>query len=79
MTDKPLSHAEAVTKSRQNTGAKGVNVSMKPEERALLQRLADTHGGVKGAIMAGLRCLEAGAPDPTPEQALEVLSRVIRK
>lgn len=55
---KHLTHAEAVAKSREKSGAKGVNISMLPEERALLDALADRHGGIKGAVMAGLRALE---------------------
>lgn len=55
---KPLTHAAAVAKSREKSGAKGVNISMLPEERALLDALADRYGGIKPAVMAGLRALE---------------------
>lgn len=48
------------------------------EQRALLERLAKAHGGKKGAVLAGLQALARGAPEPTPDQALAVLERLVR-
>ena len=72
--NKPLTHAEAVTRSREKSGAKGVNISMLPEERALLDALADRHGGIKGAVMAGLRALD-GQGEPSTDELLAMLRR----
>lgn len=48
------------------------------DQRVLLEKLAKTHGGKKGAVLAGLAALEQGAPDPTPEQALRVFEGMVR-
>ena len=48
------------------------------EQRALLERLGKDHGGKKEAVLAGLRALEQGAPEPTPRQALDVLEKLVR-
>jgi hypothetical protein len=67
-------HSEAVTESRKRTKARAVNVSMKPDESALLDRMADEHGGIKAAIVAGLRALER-RNEPTNDELLEMMRR----
>lgn len=52
---------------------------MTPEENALWERLAKAHGGKKAAVLAGLRGLDRGAPEPTPEQALKVLGELVSR
>ena len=70
--------SDAVTESRARTGAKALTMSLSPEENALLEKHAKAHGGKKAAVVAGLRALEARG-EPTPEEALKVLARTIRR
>jgi len=55
------------------------SIRLDPEQQALWDRLAKTHGGKKEAMVAGLRALEQGAPEPTPEQAVRVLDVMVKK
>ena len=71
--------SQVVRDSEKRRGVQSTSFKFSPEEMALLDALSERQGGRKAAIMAGLRCLEAGAPEPTPDQALEVLARAIRK
>lgn len=73
----PLTAAGAVAKSRAKTGAKPVAVTLKPEEIALLDRLAGEYGGRKAAVVAGLKALRGDALT-NEELAAEMLRRLRR-
>lgn len=55
------------------------SIRLSEEQDALWKRLAARHGGKKEAMLAGLRALEKGAPEPTPQEALKVLERALQK
>jgi hypothetical protein len=70
--------SKATQASRDRTGYKPTSISLSPEERALLDRLAqDRFGGGKGAqktaVMAGLAMLDRG--EPSDADLLAILAR----
>lgn len=54
------------------------SIRLSDEQDALWKRLAVIHGGKKEAMLAGLRALDKGAAEPTPEQALAVFTDLVR-
>ncbi|HPE49169.1 MAG TPA: hypothetical protein PLR76_12260 [Hyphomonas sp.] len=60
MARKAATASETVKKSNEKRGLKQVNLRLNPEEMALLESLERTHGGKKGAIVAGLTALQGG-------------------
>lgn len=75
---KHKSAGQAVTESRARTGAKTVAITLSAEQKDMLDRLTDRWGGVKATLVAGLHALDAGAPAPTPEEALRVIEDLVR-
>jgi hypothetical protein len=80
MAKRAQTSSEATAKSRERTGTKVVSVALRADEIKLLDALKGAHGGRKGAILAGLRSLQANgvANEPTPEEALRVFERMVR-
>lgn len=76
MSKRPTA-AESVAKSRAQTGAKPVAFTLRPAEIAILDELAEAHGGRKAALMAGLNALRSDAMSPA--QALRVLARLVKE
>lgn len=74
---KALTHAESVTRARQAAGAKGTTLYLKPDERELLDRMAERWGGIKPAVLEGLRRLD-GQGEPSDAQLLAMLERRLR-
>lgn len=68
--------ADAVTDSRRKTGSTQTTLTLRPEEVALLERLAADHGGKKAAIVAGLRALDQRGEIGNAELAALVASRL---
>lgn len=54
-----------------------MSLRLNAQQLALLERLAPKYGGKKEALWAGLKALEHGAVDPSPEVALRVLGEVV--
>lgn len=61
-------------------GAKSTSIYLTDAERDLWDRIATERNVTKkDALLAGLRALDRADAEPTPEQALEILARMVRK
>jgi hypothetical protein len=63
MTKAPKSLSKAVSDSRKKTGAVQTTLTLSAEEGELLEKLAKTYGGKKGALVAGLWALNRADND----------------
>lgn len=74
---KPLTHAQAVTRSRKANAMRAVNIQLAPDDSDRLDRLAMAHGGIKAAVVAGLRALE-GRGEMSKAELLAEIERRLR-
>lgn len=56
-----------------------VGLRFSAEELALLDRVAQRYGTKHAAVIAGLQALDRAGAEPSPEEALRILERVVRE
>jgi hypothetical protein len=64
--------SQIVAASEKRRGIQSTSFKFTPEEKELLDRLADQHGGKKDAIIAGLKALER-RNGPTKQEVIAAI------